>query len=117
MEEAHIMKLNILAFGLAVGSVVAVAFTICAFFVALAPEATAAFIGYLPHINLSGLTRPISWGNYFVGVLLSVYGQVYGLLLLPGSTIIGLNGDGIEACDYHGVNMMSLSWNEANRCS
>jgi plastocyanin domain-containing protein len=39
---------------------------------------------------------------------LSVYGQVYGLLSLPGSTIIGLKGDGIEACDYYGVNTMSI---------
>ena len=57
------MKLNVWAFGLAV------AFTICAFFVAVAPEATASFIGYLLHINLSGLTRPIRWGSYFAGVL------------------------------------------------
>lgn len=63
------MKLNIWAFGSAVGIAVAAAFTICAFFVAVAPEGTAAFIGYLLHINLSGLTRSISWGSYFAGVL------------------------------------------------
>ncbi len=63
------MKLNLWAFGLAVGIVIAAAFTICAFFVAVAPEATAAFIGYLLHINLSGLTRPITWASYFAGVL------------------------------------------------
>jgi len=63
------MKLNIWAFGSAVGIVVAASFTICAFFVAVAPEATAAFIGYLLHIDLSGLTRPITWANYVAGVL------------------------------------------------
>jgi hypothetical protein len=63
------MKLNIWGFGIAVGAVVAVAFTICAFFVAVAPEATAEFIGYLLHINLSGLARPITWASYFAGVL------------------------------------------------
>jgi 2TM family of unknown function (DUF5676) len=63
------MRLNVWAFGLAVGIAVAAAFTICAFFVALAPEATAGFIGYLLHINLSGLTRPVSWTSYVVGVL------------------------------------------------
>ena len=63
------MKLNVWAFGLAVGIVIAGVFTICAFFVAVAPEATAAFIGYLLHINLSGLTRPISWASCFAGVL------------------------------------------------
>ena len=63
------MKLNIWGYGIAVGAVVAVAFTICAVFVAIAPEAIADFIGYLLHINLSSLTRPISWGSYFAGVL------------------------------------------------
>jgi 2TM family of unknown function (DUF5676) len=63
------MKLNIWGYGIAVGAVVAVAFTICAFFVAIAPEATTEFIGYLLHINLPGLARPISWASYFAGVL------------------------------------------------
>ena len=63
------MKLNVWAFGSAVGIAVAAAFTICAFFVAVAPEATAAFIGYLLHIDLSGVTRPVTWANYLAGVL------------------------------------------------
>lgn len=63
------MKLNVSAFGFAVGIVMAAAFTICAFFVAVAPDATAAAIGYLLHINLSGLTRSITWLSYVAGVL------------------------------------------------
>jgi len=63
------MKLNVWAFGVAIGIVIVAAFTICAFFVAVAPEATADFIGYLLHIDLSGLTRSISWASYFAGVL------------------------------------------------
>ncbi len=63
------MKLNIRAFALAVGAAVAAVFSICAFFVAIAPEATAEFIGYLLHIDLTGLSRPISWGSYVAGVL------------------------------------------------
>ena len=43
------MKLNVWAFGVAIGIVIAAAFTICAFFVAVAPEATTEFIGYLLH--------------------------------------------------------------------
>ena len=62
------MKIEASAFGLAVGIVMAAAFTICALFVAVAPEATAAVIGYLLHINLAGLTRSISWARYFGGV-------------------------------------------------
>jgi 2TM family of unknown function (DUF5676) len=46
------MKLNVRGFSIAVGAVIAAAFSVCAFFVAVAPEATAAFIGYLLHINL-----------------------------------------------------------------
>lgn len=63
------MKLNIWAFALAVGTITAAAFTICAFFVAVAPEGTAAFIGYLLHTNLSGLTWPITWASFFAGLL------------------------------------------------
>ena len=63
------MKLNVWAFGVAIGIVIAAAFTICAFFVAIAPQATTEFIGYLLHINLSGLSRPISWLSYIAGVV------------------------------------------------
>ena len=63
------MKLNVWEFGFAVGAVVAAAFTICAFFVAIAPQATTEFIGYLLHINLSGLSRSITWPSYIAGVL------------------------------------------------
>ena len=63
------MQLNIRAFGLEVGIVVAAAFTICSFFVAVAPEVTAGFIGYMLHVNLAGLTRAISWTSYFAGVV------------------------------------------------
>jgi hypothetical protein len=63
------MKLNVRGFSIAVGLAIAAAFSVCAFFVAVAPESTAAFIGYLSHINLSGLTRELSWPGYFSGVL------------------------------------------------
>jgi len=63
------MKLNVWGFGLAVGVVIAAAFTICAFFVAIAPQATTEFIGYLLHINLTGLSRPISWPSYIAGII------------------------------------------------
>jgi hypothetical protein len=48
---------------------VAVAFTICSLFVAVAPAATTEFIGYLLHINLAGVTRTLTWASYFAGVL------------------------------------------------
>lgn len=69
------MKLKIWPLSISVGIVTAVLFAICAFFVAVAPEATAAFFGYLFHIDLSGLTRPISLGNFFAGLLASSIGM------------------------------------------
>lgn len=63
------MKLNVYSFSFAVGIVTAAAFTVCAFLFAVAPEATSAFIGYLLHLNLTGVTRPVTWGGYFAGAL------------------------------------------------
>jgi hypothetical protein len=84
------MNIKASAFGLAVAVVVAAGFTICSLFVAVAPEATAKFIGYLLHINLAGLSRSISWASYFAGVLgLGIWtglmaaaaAQIYNLLV------------------------------------
>ena len=63
------MELKASAFGLAVAIVVAASFTVCSFFVAIAPETTAESIGYFLHINLGGLSRSISWATYFAGVV------------------------------------------------
>lgn len=75
------MKLNIWAFSSAVGLVTAVLFTICAFFVALAPRATMAFFSYLLHVDLTGLARAITWGSYFAGlVVVSVVAAISAAL-------------------------------------
>lgn len=87
------MKLHIRAFALAVGGSTAAAFSICAFFVAIAPEATAEFIGYLMHINLTELSRSISWGSYFAGVLgLGIWTILWTAAVAQpfGSKVIGL---------------------------
>lgn len=62
------MKLNVWPFSLSVGVVTALVFAICAFFVAVAPEATAAFFSYLLHIDLTGLVRKLTWGSFFAGL-------------------------------------------------
>ena len=75
------MKLNISAFASAMGFALAAGFTVCAFFVAVAPEATAAVIGYLLHINLSGLTRPLTFPSYIAGVLaVGLYAALWSAL-------------------------------------
>lgn len=75
------MKLDSRAFALAVGVVTAAVFTICAFFVAIAPEATRAFFSYLFHIDLTGMASTISWGSFFAGLL----GTGLGMAVLAGA--------------------------------
>lgn len=75
------MKLDIRAFAIAVGGVTAAVFTICAFFVAVAPEATRAFFSYLFHIDLTGMASTISWGSFFAGLL----GTGLGMAFLAGA--------------------------------
>jgi hypothetical protein len=63
------MKINIWPFSFSVGVVTALVFAICAFFVAVAPDATGAVFSYLLHIDLTGLVRPISWGGFVAGLV------------------------------------------------
>ena len=71
------MKLDIRAFALAVGGITAAVYTICAFFVAIAPEATRAFFSYLFHIDLTGMASTISWGSYLAGLLGTGLGMAF----------------------------------------
>ena len=64
------MSLDSRAFGLAAGAMAAVMFTICALVVAVFPGAAVGFFGYILHLDLTGLARPVTTGN-FVGGLLS----------------------------------------------
>ncbi|MBI2486381.1 MAG: hypothetical protein HYW01_05380 [Deltaproteobacteria bacterium] len=75
------MKLDTRAFAIAVGVVTAAVSTICAFFVELAPEAAETFFGYLFHLDLTGLSRTISWGGFFIGLI----GSFLGMTLVGGA--------------------------------
>lgn len=72
------MKLNIWPFSLSVGIVTAVASVICGILIALAPEGTMAVASYLFHIDLTGLSRAISWGGFFAGLVVSVLTMMLG---------------------------------------
>jgi hypothetical protein len=72
------MKLNIWPFSLSVGVVTAVASVICGILIALAPEATMAVVSYLFHIDLTGLSRTITWGGFFAGLVVSVLTMMLG---------------------------------------
>jgi hypothetical protein len=64
------MKLDTKRFAIALGSAWAVWYTICAFFVAVAPERTQAVFGFAMHYDLTG-GRQITWPSYFGGLLLT----------------------------------------------
>ena len=88
------MKLNTRAFALAAGISAAATYTVCAFFVAIAPAATTSFASAVTHLDLTGLSRPITWGIYLEGLvfwslwataLFALAGWVYNRLT-PGKT-------------------------------
>jgi hypothetical protein len=72
------MKLNIWPFSLSVGFVTAVASIICGLLIVLAPEATMAVVSYLFHIDLTGLSRTITWGGFFAGLAVSILVMMLG---------------------------------------
>lgn len=63
------MRLDTQAFAIAAAVIAAALFLICAFFVAVAPEATTRFAGHLIHSDLSGITRSLTWGNFLGGLV------------------------------------------------
>lgn len=63
------MRIDSKAFGIAAGTVAGALFTLCALTVAIAPGATTAFFGYLLHLDLSGLARPLTWSSYAAGLV------------------------------------------------
>lgn len=72
------MKLNTGAVFWAVAFVAAVSYIVCAALVAIAPEATSQFLGWIMHIDLSSLSRHITWWSFFAGMVW--YGLVAGAL-------------------------------------
>ena len=68
------MRLDARAFGTAAGAVAAVLFTICALAVALVPGPTTALAGYLIHIDLSGMTRFMTFGRFLGGLVIWTLG-------------------------------------------
>jgi hypothetical protein len=63
------MRLDTRAFGMAAGATAAVLFTLCSLAVAVAPDATTAFFGYLVHMDLSGLPRTLTLGSFIGGLV------------------------------------------------
>jgi hypothetical protein len=57
------------AFGLAAGTIAAVLTTICAAALVVAPETTTAVASTLIHLDLSGMSRTLTWSGYFSGLI------------------------------------------------
>lgn len=63
------MKLDTRALIRATVAVMAVAYVICFVFVAVAPGATTAVLGYVIHADLSALARPVGLGDFVAGLV------------------------------------------------
>lgn len=63
------MKLNPKAFAIAAGVAAAVVSAACALIVAIAPEFATALFSDVVHLDLTGLARNVSWGNFVGGLV------------------------------------------------
>ena len=88
------MRLDARAFGLAAGATAAVLFTIRALAVAIAPGPTTAFAGYLIHMDLSGMSRSLTFGSFVGGLICWAVGTslTFGLVAVVYNRLIGGGG-------------------------
>lgn len=70
LERRRILKLNIKALSFASGIVAAASFIVCALAVAASPGLTSRFFSFVFHIDLTSLSRTITWASFFGGMLL-----------------------------------------------
>jgi uncharacterized membrane protein YiaA len=63
------MNLNVRALSFASGIVAAASFVVCALAVVIAPWLTSLFFSYVFHIDLTSLSRTITWSSFFGGML------------------------------------------------
>ena len=76
------MRIKALSLGLSTAVVVAIAFGICGIFFAVAPGPTSAFVSWVLHTDITGMTRPIAVLDLIAGIVLfSAYvGLLVGLI-------------------------------------
>ena len=94
------MKLDAGIFGAAAGVAAGAVFTLCALFVAVAPQTATAVFSYVLHLDLTGLARHLTFGSFFAGLffwgigtalVFSIAARIYnGLAARPvGQTSLG----------------------------
>ena len=76
------MRLDTRCFALAAGVTAALAFTLCALAVAVAPGATAAFLSFVAHYDLTDRVRVLTPGNFVGGLLAWGFGTAAFTALL-----------------------------------
>ena len=97
------MRLNTRAFGMAAGATAAVLFTVCSLAVAIAPDATTAFFGYLVHMDLSGLPRTLTFGTFIGGLVAWTFGAafIFGLAAAIYNRLLGVASEAPAAAARH----------------
>lgn len=73
------MRIKSLSLGFSAGTVIAIAFGVCGLFFAIAPTTAAAFVSWLIHVDMTGMTREISAFNLLAAII--VFGAYAGLLV------------------------------------
>lgn len=63
------MRLNTTALAVAAGVTTAIVYAACSLLVAVAPGSTTAAIGYVFHLDLTGVARPLTWGSFATGLV------------------------------------------------
>lgn len=89
------MRINSLSLGVSAGVITAIAFGICGVFFAVAPGPTSAFVSWVMHTDVTGMTRQVSVPNLlagivlfgaYVGVLVGITAALYNRLTTPRTT-------------------------------
>jgi hypothetical protein len=73
------MRVKASALGVAAATITAIAFGICGLFFLVAPNVTAAFMSWVLHIDITGMTRPVSALNLLGGIVL--FGAYVGVFV------------------------------------
>lgn len=67
-------KLNTRSLFISTTILVGILYTVCALFVAIIPQATMAFFGYISHLDLLAIAQPLTWGAFFIGLIFFALG-------------------------------------------
>jgi hypothetical protein len=102
------MRLNTKAFASAASITAALVFTGCAVLVALSPQFATGLLSDAIHVDLSGLTRTLTWTTYFeglvfwmitAGVVFGVAAQLYNALAVDRASSTEIVGGRTQASD------------------